>query len=208
MRLIKMFGLAGLTVVAAMAFLGASSASANQSTALCKVHQEPCAANNLATSVHMVAGITSLKTSIATVLCLSSLVQGTPEPLGKPQGVTLTQVLWNNCGTNAAHNNCTVTTLKPGLIDVLKTALNLGTAEALNTQVLVFCDLFIDLHCVYGGASVKGFSVEGALHTAAAGHGRFIAKELEVPNVSGAFCPEKSFWTASYEGLEHQYIVS
>ena len=45
-RLIKMFGLAALAAVAAMAFLGASSASANQSTTLCKISQLPCASGN------------------------------------------------------------------------------------------------------------------------------------------------------------------
>src|SRR4051794_10011984 len=42
-RLIKMFGLTALAAVAAMAFVGASSALATTSTSMCKVHQEPCA---------------------------------------------------------------------------------------------------------------------------------------------------------------------
>jgi Zn-dependent M28 family amino/carboxypeptidase len=43
MKPIRMFGLAALAAVAAMALIGIGSASA-ESTAFCKVHEEPCAA--------------------------------------------------------------------------------------------------------------------------------------------------------------------
>lgn len=44
MKLVRMFGPAAIAVVAAMAFIGASSASA---TALCLNNEEPCAAGNV-----------------------------------------------------------------------------------------------------------------------------------------------------------------
>ncbi len=219
MRLIKTFGLAAIAAVAAMAFVGASSAMATGHTALCKTHEDPCAEANLVKNIHMQAGTTILKTSLATVLCLKSSAVAHAEHGGlslllvieHPSGEKLTiidplgfQVLtltWENCGTNAAHNNCTVTNLKLPLIDLLKTALNLGTATVLGAEVLVNCVGI--LHCVYGGKEITGFNVEGALHTAGAGHGMFTANELSVPNVGGLLCPSTSKWTALYEPLEH-----
>jgi hypothetical protein len=210
MRLIKAFGLVAMAAIAAMAMLGAASAVASENTSLCKIHQEPCAEANRAKTVHFVAGTTVLKTSILTVLCLSSLVKGEVEGTGlatapNPLGVKVTELLWNNCGSNTEHNNCEVKNLKLPLFDVLKTALNLGTAIALGPEVLVKCGE--SLHCVYGGKEVKGFTVEGALHTTGAGHGMFTATELEVPFVSGFLCPSVSKWTALYEPLEHLFIT-
>lgn len=209
-RLIKMFGLAAVAAVAAMAFIGASSASAT-STALCKVHQEPCAEANLVKSIHMVANDPILETSIATVLCASSLAVASVGALAAPQKATVTTLTWTACKTvGSATENCTVTNLKLPVFDVLKTALNLGTAVALNPEVLVKCTnipIFGELHCVYGGPAVEGFSVEGALHLAGTGHGMFTATKLTVPKVKGFFCPETSKWTALYEPLEHIYIV-
>jgi hypothetical protein len=212
-----MFGLAVAAAVASMALLGASSAMAEGNTALCTVHQDPCLDANLVSGVHMVAGITTLQTSVAKVLCLSSLAQGTVETdattgkrlsaSGKPLGVNVTALTWSNCGTNAAHNNCTVNTLKGGLIDLLRTALNLGTATILGSEVLVECNIGFTLHCVYGG-EVAGFGVEGAGHNGGlAGNGMFNANALEVQRLKGLFCPEESKWTALYESLTALYGV-
>jgi hypothetical protein len=216
-----MFGLAALTAVAAMAFVGASSAMAKENTALCKVHQEPCAEGNLVSSVHMIALDPILETSLATVLCEESLALGAVEKNEKtkkflaaapePLGVNITELTWKNCKTTgSATNNCTVTNLKLPLFDVLKTALNLGEATALGAEVLVKCTnipLIGELHCVYGGASVGPFAVEGALHKEKTGHGMFTATKLTVPKIKGTFCPETSKWTALYEPLEHLFIV-
>src|SRR3954447_10253409 len=51
-RTIKLIGLAALAALSAMALVGASSAMAEGSTALCKVDQTPCAAGNLFGPVH------------------------------------------------------------------------------------------------------------------------------------------------------------
>lgn len=204
MRL-KVFSLAAVAAVAAMALV-ASSAMATGSTSMCKVNETPCAAGNQVKSLHMVAGTSVLKTSILTVLCLSSLAQvPITTTLGNPLKTgALTSLTWENCGSNAAHNNCTVTNLKLPTFDVLRTAAGLGEATALGAEVLVLCGE--SLHCVYGGAAVTGFKVEGALHTAGAGHGMFTASELKVPKVSGFLCPAESKWTALYEPLEHVFL--
>jgi len=204
----KMFGLAAIAAVAAMAFIGASSASAEH-TALCKEAAALCPEDKLVKSIHMTAGTTVLKTSILTVLCLSSLAEGhitSPNYLGAPLVGTLLPIVWSNCGSNAAHDNCSVTTLAGGTISALKTAAGLGTATSENAKVLVLCSGF--LHCVYGGPSVGPFNVEGAGHTAGAGKGMFTATELKVPNISGFLCPSESKWTALYEPLENTYASS
>jgi hypothetical protein len=212
-KLIKMFGLAAVAAVAAMAFMGASSAMAKESTTLCKVHQEPCEAKNIPAKLHMVTvGEPELLSSIAVVACLSSLAEGTVGALGTAptaQRITITTLTWTGCyrlGGEEVHGECSVVNLKLPVFDLLKTALNLGEATALGAEVLVSCPGFI--HCVYGGPEVKGFSVEGALHSKEAGHGHFTANALSVPKVKGFLCPETSKWDALYENLEHLYVVS
>lgn len=206
MKLVKMFGLAVTMAVAAMALVGATSAIG--STQLCTVHSAAtCGAGNETKSVHMVTvGEPLLHTSLVDVRCVSSLGVGAPGALGATQEAPTSELTWIECGrgTNTTHN-CTVKTLKNPTFDVTRTALNLGTAVALGAEVLVECGAFI--HCTYGGAEVKGFTVEGALHQAGSGHGMFTAAALSVPNVGGFLCPATSEWTALYEPLVHTYIL-
>ena len=51
MNPIKMFGLAALAALMAMAFVGVNSAMGEE-TALCKADENPCAAENIITHVH------------------------------------------------------------------------------------------------------------------------------------------------------------
>ncbi len=198
-----MFGLTALVAVAAMALVGASSAMASESTALCKVNEEVCASGNQVKAIHMVTvGEPLLHTNILDVRCLSSLAQATVGALGTAptaQVATVTSLTWTGCGQgeNKTHN-CEVTTLKNPTFDVLRTAPNKGTAIALNAEVLVLCSGF--LHCVYGGKEVKPFTIEGS--SATAGNGMFTATKLSIPVVSGFLCPSTSEWTALYEPLE------
>jgi hypothetical protein len=208
MKLIKTLGFATISAVAAMSLVGTTAVWASENTQLCKVHQEPCAAGSAPTSVHFVAGTNVLKTSIVTILCLASLAVATPLGLGTAPNHQIlhnTEIAWSNCGTNVAHNNCTVTTLAPGLLDLLKTTLNLGTAIVLGAEVKMVCGEI--LSCIYGGAEVTGFTSQGALHPVGAGHGMLTASELTVPVVGGLLCPATSKWNALYEPLEHLYIV-
>jgi hypothetical protein len=221
MRHIKMFGLAALAAVAAMAFVGASSVMASENTAFCSVHEEPCAAAHLVSHIHMEASDLKLLNSTANILCSSSLAlvdvlkdasTGTylaeaPTPLK----AKVTELTWTNCKTEGnGTNNCTVTNITLPEFDALKTALNLGTAKALGPEVLVKCTIlgFIKIHCVYGGAEVGTFGLEGAGHNGgAAGHGMFTANALSVPFVSGTNCPSTSNWDALYEPLTDLFIT-
>jgi len=223
MRPIKMFGLAAVAAVAAMAFVGASSASANTWTSLCDVHTSlVCPAGHLLelfTFLLTKEGAEGkggesaiLKTSIATVLCLSS--KGTVhveegKPLLDNPLKLLVLLAFKNCGTNAEHNNCTVTVLKNPLVTLLKTALNLGTAtvsKELPAEVNVKCGFLIN--CTYSEPlEGKSIAVEGGEHVAGSGNGMLTANELELKTIGGGFCPEKSKWNALYEPLKPVYIL-
>jgi hypothetical protein len=216
MRLTKMFGLAAVTVVAAMAFLGTTSAMAKFPTTLCNINSElVCPKENQVSLFTMKAGVTKLEGSNGvTVLCLTSKGAAEAEEgvtLGNPLKLLLHELVFLNCGTGANHNDCTVTTEQFPLLEVLKLAPNLATAfvnPKLPAKVHVVCGGFID--CTYSEpAAGKSFEIEGALHTEGAGHGMLTANELEVKKLEGGFlCPKASKWTALYEPLEHLYIRS
>jgi hypothetical protein len=204
---VKAFCLSIVAATALMAFAQVAPAMATN-TQICKLHQEPCAVGNRVTSVHFVSGTTLFLSTFATALCLSSLLSGTVGPLAAPQKITVTTLTFTNCGTTAEHNNCTVKTLKLGEIDVLKTALNLGTATWLNLEVLISCPS-LGIHCIYGGAAITGFTFQGALHTAETGNGKVIGSTIGILKVSGGLlCPEQVQWHVAYEALEHLFLVS
>src|SRR4249920_2502830 len=129
MRLTKMFGLAALAAVAAMAFLGASSAMAELPTTLCEEESASltCPAEKQAKSFTMLATTTTLLASVE-VLCLHSSAKATVEgetltPAGTPLGVQLSELQFKECGrvSTGSHSDCTVTVLKQPLLQVLKT---------------------------------------------------------------------------------------
>lgn len=198
----------GALVAMTMAIL--ASTAMGESISLCKVNEDPCAAGNQLSSVHLVAGTTVLKTSLLTVLCLSSLALITNGIFGPTLATNpihyVTQTLtFSNCGSNAAHNNCTMQNLSTiGLVDVQKTAANLGIAEALRAEVLINCSGFV--HCVYGG-SMGGIAVEGAEHKGIS-NGMFTFNELSIPKISGTLCPSSASLTALYEPTQEVYVSS
>jgi len=205
----------GMTIacgaLVAMAIL--ASTAMGEGISLCKVNEDPCAEKNQVSSVHLVAGTIVLKTSILTVLCLSALavidngVFGPTLVSGSFPIHYVTQSLtFSNCGSNAAHNNCAVQNLSTiGLVDLSKTAANLGSASALRAEVLVNCSGF--LHCVYG-STVGPILVEGSGHNGAFGNGMFTFTELSIPKVSGFLCPATSNLTALFEPLEDIFVSS
>ena len=181
-----MLGLAAIAALASMAFV-ASSASAETSTQLCKVHTSlECTAP--ATEVHQVLAegtVGKLLSSLATVLCLNVLATGEPLELGSPQLVHGTTE-YTGCGTNATHTNCIVKVLAQPLLHLLKTGLDEGSLTALNGETLVDCKevtIFkVHIHCFYLTAGIL-FKVGGQHLTAEKTPVEF--KEGE------GICPEK-----------------
>jgi len=171
MRLIKTFTLAALAAVAAMAFVGATSASA-VSTQLCDNHTGlTCEAGHAVTTVHQVlaAGSVGQLLALIPVLCLGFLVEANIGALGAgatKQTVTSVTQTFTGCGTSSVHNNCTVTipTGQQPVFGLLKTALDAGILTATSGQTKLVCKN-IGLDCLYDAEGMQ-FTVGGGHLTA------------------------------------------
>ena len=183
MRLIKMFGLAALAAVAAMAFVGATSASALP-TQICKVHTGLlCPAGEARTLTHLtlLEGTVGKLNAGITVLCLNVLVHATPLGLGSPQNVHTLASEYTGCGTGSAHDNCTVTVEEQPLGDLLKTGLDQGILLLSSGRTRLKCNN-LGIDCIYDTEGVE-FSAGAMMLT---------AEETPVAELGGKFfCPNE-----------------
>jgi hypothetical protein len=202
----RMLGLAAAACLVVMAFVGASSASA-ESTALCTVHEEPCAAANMIVTLQAVAKDPKLlfkfMGAATVVLCERSQLTLILGALGAPQVATPTELKWENCETGGTP--CEVTTVSMGTFDILKTALNLGLMKSLGNEVNVNC-VEAGITCTFGGE--PQFGVAGAGHMAGAGHGMFTANKLSMERTAGPFCEATAALDALYEPATNFFVVS
>ncbi|HEX6754138.1 MAG TPA: hypothetical protein VF093_11195 [Solirubrobacterales bacterium] len=200
MRLVKMFGLAAVTAVAAMAFVGATSASAQTSTQICKVHTGlTCGAGNAVTSHHLVLASGTVGNILANidVLCLGILIESTPLGLGSPQAIHGLTQEYSGCGTGSAHNNCTVTVQEQPLLDLLKVGLDQGVLTALSGRIRLQC-ASLGLDCVY---DMEGMEFE-------VGEGHLTANEIPLGELGGKFfCPDEGFLDGLLEALTEVYTL-
>jgi hypothetical protein len=188
-----MFGLAAITAVAAMAFVGASTASADFNTVLCEEHSALVCPAGKKIELELVH-ITNLPGTLGrllpssgpTVLCLDILGLVEALDLGvapEPQKFHSHSLSFTNCGTNSAHTNCEVTVEEQSLFDLLKIGLDEGSLEALNGKTRVKCDfVFFELDCVYNATGLL-FEVKG---------GHLTANQTPVTAESGGLCPDES----------------
>jgi len=178
-------------------------------TSLCKTHSKHCEAKDQVTGLHLVtAKPPVLYNTIANIECESSLGTATAKRPGEPQELQVTKLTWEECHTQGAADNCTVTSEALPTIDLERTALNLGTVTTLGLEIGVECLILglIELDCVYGNEAT--LEVEGALHKEETGHGMFTASKVELPKLEGSgHCPESVKWDALYEPLEHLYVT-
>lgn len=202
MKLIRTFGLAVMAAVAAMAFLGASSAMA-EPTQLCASHpaaDESC--SNPATSVHFVSvdhdgdgdKHALLLTNVLDVEC-ESLVSGTVLGLASPQ-VAHAEVVYSNC-----LGICDVNTEENGLISGLKEGFELASLTATGYKVHVVCGIVIN--CTYTAQGLVGHG-EGPL--LAGGNGR-VTYEEDVVKGTGIACPSVAELDAVFESLTPVYVA-
>jgi hypothetical protein len=209
-RTIKLIGLTALSALAAMAFIGASSAMA-ETTALCNVDPvgtEICPAGNLVSHVHeeSVGKATLLSSSLnveCNVLFLGDtkvlnakgeLIAGS---LGNPLHIVGT-FTYTNC-----NNSCTVTEVNgPSDITVLKLGHELADVTG-KGEVKLNC-LFGFVKCVYNGTGLKGHGL-GPLLTSGSANGEVRIEGQETHIVSGS-CPEKAFLDILTTPLTATYI--
>ncbi len=199
MKQIKMFGLAALAALMAMAFVGASSAMAEE-TALCKSEgvEEACP---IITHVHettLTGKKAVLKTSIVTVECdvlfLGDMVGEGLEALNPL--VIKGKFTYTNCGS------CTATEENgPAQIKVLREGHETAsvTGEGL---VHVECS---GLNCRYTGTGLKGTAKGPLLSTET--NGEVSLTEQTTNKESGLFCPSTSKLSITTTPLEKAYIV-
>lgn len=200
MKLIKMLGLMVVAAVAAMAIAGAGTALANGPTALCKEHKDPCPEAQLYPVGTVIEGLATDPVLLGTffgftgtVLCEHSVVSGKIEGaalatplLGAIEKITFT----GNCKSTFG-GSCTVTTVKTGLLDLLRTALNLGTATSLGNEVKVVCGGFPSIDCTFGGTP--------QLHVVGSPTKHLTANQATLTAVSGSACPTNPRWDALYK---------
>jgi len=218
MRLIKMLGLAAVTAMAAMAFVGASTASADaENIVLCKNAELVCKSPfpNPTTIVAHAENPKLLATGIGTVECEKSLAE--VKLLNKLdkliEGHIETLTFEGNC--HLGGTGCTVTVAsehgslsftKIGALEASAVAvpLYLGPekTEPMLTNATVKCGFFIN--CTYSDAGeplLKAHSLEN-------GETHLLANETVLSEGKGFLCPETSKWDANYLTLGKMWIES
>lgn len=191
----KTFGLAVICSAVTMAFIGASVASAT-STVLCKENILVCPLGQKIEHA-TVTGLSTnslLLTNFANVKCTHSIISGTALLLASPLVGHISLIDFTGCTESIFNSKCTVVTNNAGLLKLLKTGPNAGSLSAEGAEALVNCST-IGLHCVYGNP-VAAINVTGSIGTALA---TVSVNGLVLPiRPGGTFCPEKSFWDATY----------
>jgi hypothetical protein len=187
---IKMFGLAALTALMAMAFVGASSAMA-EPTALCKADESLCSAANTISHVHEESvGKAKLLTSFGTTECNVLFLGDTEEATGEGATFTVTGTFtYTNCVLGGS--SCTATEENsPAEIQVLKEGHETAkvTGEGL---VHLVCGKSID--CSYNGVGLVGTARGPLLSAQTPDNGEVTISEATTNKETGGFlCPKTS----------------
>lgn len=196
MKTLKMFGLAAIAALGLMAFLGASSASAD---VLCTENINPCPKGKTVTTIvatlhesstlHNTAGTETFDT------CTESTVGGSIEHQGEgvnPSG-NVTTLDW---GTSAPCTH-TTDTVKPGELEV-DTVEGRSTVTSRGAEVTVTIG---GVSCIYGtGTGVSlGDLTPGTPAT--------LDVNAAVLKTGGSFaCPSSARWTAHYTITNHTSV--
>lgn len=197
MRPIRTFGLAALVAVAAMAFIGATSASAT-STQLCTAHTG-LTCSSAASSTHLVLASGTVGELLANIdiLCLGILFEATTLGLGSPQSIHGTSLSFSGCGTGSAHNNCTATIEEQPLGSLLKTGLDEGVLTLTSGRLRAQC-ANLGINCVYDTEGVEF----------ADGGGHLTAEEAPMTELGGKFlCPDEGLLDGLLETLGDTYVL-
>ncbi len=234
MKPIKMFGLASIAAVAAMALIGASSALA-ESTALCKVSTSPCPEKSLypagtVVKAQLLHQTTSLETNLEVVTpsrllgpelaeevrCWESSASGSTTTglvEGGPVEGTLENLSFGHC-FHKSGVKCEVIIEQLGTLSVLKTAVNLGEAKVNNVLAKVECGISpVVFRCIYRTNELPMHAEGTGPNGSATEPAELVADHalLELTNpLTGIGCPSEGFFDAAYEITEPApgYITS
>jgi hypothetical protein len=198
MKHLKMLGLAVVAAAALTAVIGAGTASA---TELCSTATTTCSGTKygVGTEIHAVleSGTTAtLTTSITTVTCTESTVQGHVTNAGGAGAVKgqLTALTFGGC-TRTGGEECTVEATNLGTVEVTGgSASKTGTFSfkvTSKTGANVVCGSFINCTFSTSSATLEGKNRESGTPTIKANN-ISLARE-------GGICPSTSTWTAAYE---------
>ena len=207
MKPIKMFGLAALAALMAMAFVGASSAMA-ESTELCSKDPgtgatAPCPNETEAViHVHEVSvGKGVLLSSLVTIEC-EVLFLGDVEAAGAPQKIkgNFTYPM-TGCETSGG-TLCTVKeTSANATIEVLRTGHELAEVKG-TAEVNAECGAFIN--CTYNGVGLVGHGLGPLLSTSA--NGNVNISEQTTNKTGGSLCPKTAKLDLTTTPLEATYL--
>ncbi|HEX8753987.1 MAG TPA: hypothetical protein VF731_11280 [Solirubrobacterales bacterium] len=195
MRHWKMLGLCLLAALAAMAVVGAGTASA---TRLCSVNSTPCPSGNTygkgtAIKAQLAAGTKSVVTSgFVTVECSESTMSGKTTSAGGGSGVAvsgeISSVTWKSCKTSSGET-CTASALgTPWPASVTGSGGN-GTMTVTNAGGKFSCAVTCEYEAKSASVSATG------------GNPAFIqANNVSFSKKGGSFlCSSSASWTAKYE---------
>jgi hypothetical protein len=196
---IKMFGLAALAALMAMALAGASSAMA-ESTTLCTANGSGCGVTHvhettLSGSSHKAKLLGGLITVACDVLFLGDALAAEASPLVIHGNFTYT-----NCGS------CTVAELKGGVakIEVLKEG---HETAKVTGEAVVFVDCGGEsLECEYDGVGLESTAKGPLLSTETNGESKITNQIVHKHAGGGALCPEESKLDITMTPLSAIYI--
>ncbi len=190
MKLIKMFGLAVMAALMAMAFAGAGSAMA-EPTALCNTMpgtgaHEKCAAGHLVTHVHEETLSGNLARVLSSIFDISCDVLFLGDTLGNGLADPGPLVIHGTFTYFNCDNNCTVTEENgPSEFKVLKEGHELATEVGESLQHLV-CGFFIN--CRYNGVGLEAHVI-GPLLTSET-NGDFTIRSQSLSKEGSGVCPK------------------
>jgi hypothetical protein len=198
---IKMFGLAVLAALMAMAFVGASSAMAGP-TSICKKDENPCKESNQITHLHE----TTLTGAKAKLLNGSGEVQTECDVLflGDALAGLSSEYLihghftYSNCSNGCSAKEVTGT---DALISVLRTGHETGEVTG-EGEVTVTCIFF---SCTYNGEELNGEAKGPLLSSETNGSVSLSNQKLFL--VKGSFCPSEGKLDITTTPLSAQYLT-
>jgi hypothetical protein len=144
-----------------------------------------------------------LLNDLVQILCLHVFAAGQPLALANPQPIHFTTLLFQECGTKAAHENCDITVTELPLANLLKTGLDAGVLTGEDGTVLVDCEnidiIGTDIECTYDTTGFQ-FTV-GAQH--------FAANETRIDRIGETSrCPVSMDLDALLVSLANRYVLA